>query len=70
MGNELSVLEHRLVHLHVSFVARRLSAATVASARPRVEGETAARPAFAKEIAGTSKPAMPVGRTLEEVAGF
>ena len=28
------------------------------------------RPEFAKEIAGTRKPATPVGRTLEQVAGF
>ena len=29
-----------------------------------------ARPEFAKEIAGTRKPATPVARTLEQVAGF
>lgn len=28
------------------------------------------RPEFAKEIAGTRKPASPVAQTLEQVAGF
>jgi glutathione S-transferase len=70
MGETLTVLD-----IAWFIYAFRLSLAGYPFARlhPHVaawEERLRARPEFAKEIAGTRKPATPVGRTLEAVAGF
>jgi glutathione S-transferase len=70
MGDNLTVLD-----IAWFIYAYRLSLAGYPFARlhPRVHAwkeKLLARPEFAKEIAGTRKPASPVGRTLEQVAGF
>ena len=72
-GRKPERARHRLVHLCVPAVARRLSACK--RLHPHVgawEEKLRARPEFAKEIAGTRKPAdAQVEReTLEQVAGF
>jgi glutathione S-transferase len=69
MGDALSVLD-----IAWFIYAFRLSLAGYPFARlhPHVaawEEKLRARPEFAKEIAGTRKPASAVGRTLEQVAG-
>jgi len=70
MGQSLSVLD-----IAWFIYAYRLSLAGYPLKRlhPRVgtwEEKLRARPEFAREIAGTRKPATPVDRTLEQVAGF
>ncbi len=70
MGKDLSVLD-----IAWFIYAYRLSLAGYPLQRlhPHVfawKEKLLARPEFAKEIAGTRKPAAPVGRTLEQVAGF
>jgi glutathione S-transferase len=70
MGEDLSVLD-----IAWFIYAYRLSLAGYPFARlhPHVAAwkeKLLIRPEFAKEIAGTRKPAAPVGRTLEQVAGF
>jgi glutathione S-transferase len=70
MGDSLSVLD-----IAWFIYAYRLSLAGYPFKRlhPHVaawEGKLRARPEFAKEIAGTRKPATQVTRTLEQVAGF
>jgi glutathione S-transferase len=70
MGKDLSVLD-----IAWFIYAYRLSLAGYPLQRlhPHVfawKEKLLARPEFAKEIAGTRKPAAPVGRTLEEVAEF
>ena len=70
MGDALSVLD-----IAWFIYAFRLSLAGYPLARlhPHVaawEAKLRARPQFAKEIAGTRKPASPVQGTLEQVAGF
>ena len=70
MGESLSVLD-----IAWFIYAYRLSLAGYPLKRlhPRVgawEEKLRARPEFAKEIAGTRKPATPVDQTLEQVAGF
>jgi glutathione S-transferase len=70
MGKDLSVLD-----IAWFIYAYRLSLAGYPLKRlhPHVaawEERLRARPEFAKEIAGTRKPATPVTRTLEQVAGF
>ncbi len=70
MGEDLSVLD-----IAWFIYAFRLSLAGYPFARlhPHVaawEAKLRAREEFAKEIAGTRKPATPVSRTLEQVAGF
>lgn len=70
MGDGISVLDVAwFVYAH------RLSLAGYPFRRlhPHVFGwkeRLLARPEFAREVAGTSMPATPVGRTLEQVAGF
>jgi glutathione S-transferase len=70
MGDAISVLD--IAWFIYTF---RLSLAGYPFERlhPRVfawQEKLRARPEFAKEIAGTRKPATPVDRTLEQVAGF
>lgn len=70
MGEDLSVLD-----IAWFIYAFRLSLAGYPFQRlhPHIsawEEKLRARPEFANEIAGTRKPASPVGRTLEAVAGF
>ena len=70
MGQSLSVLD-----IAWFIYAYRLSLAGYPLKRlhPRVgawEEKLCAWPEFAKEIAGTRKPATPVDQTLEQVAGF
>ena len=70
IGSKLSVLD-----IAWFIYAFRLSLAGYPFKRlhPHVstwEERLLARPEFAKEIAGTRKPATPVRKTLEEVAGF
>jgi glutathione S-transferase len=70
MGDELTVLD-----IAWFIYAYRLSLAGYPFVRlhPNVaawEEKLRARPEFAREIAGTRKPATPVSRTLETVAGF
>jgi glutathione S-transferase len=70
MGESLSVLD-----IAWFIYAYRLSLAGYPFKRlhPHVsawEEKLRARPEFAQEIAGTRKPATPVARTLEQVAGF
>ena len=70
MGESLSVLD-----IAWFIYAYRLSLAGYPFKRlhPHVsawEEKLRARPELAKEIAGTRKPATPVARTLEQVAGF
>jgi glutathione S-transferase len=70
MGSELSVLD-----VAWFIYAYRLSLAGYPLQRlhPHVgawEEKLRARPEFAKEIAGTRKPATAVSKTLEQVAGF
>ena len=70
MGDELTVLD-----IAWFIYAYRLSLAGYPFARlhPRVstwKEKLEARPEFAKEIAGTRKPASAVSKTLEQVAGF
>jgi glutathione S-transferase len=70
MGGTLSVLD-----IAWFIYAHRLLLAGYPFARlhPQVaawERKLRARPEFAREIAGTRRPASPVRATLEQVAGF
>jgi glutathione S-transferase len=70
MGNELSVLD---VAWFIYTYRLSLAGYPLQRLHPHVfawKEKLLARPEFAKEIAGTSKPATPVGQTLEQVAGF
>jgi glutathione S-transferase len=70
MGSNLSVLD---VAWFVYAYRLSLAGYPLQRLHPHVSAwkeKLLARPEFAKEVAATSKPATPVGRTLEEIAGF
>ena len=70
MGESLSVLD---IAWFIYAFRLSLGGYPLKRLHPRVDAwmeKLRARPEFAKEIAGTRKPATQVDRTLEQVAGF